>query len=71
MDGKQCTITWYVEGLKRSHVDYQIVSKVKYMIESEYGKMPVTRGKIHTYIGIDIEFIGDVKVTLHQLTHIR
>ena len=34
-------------------------------VEVRYGKMTVTRGRKHTYVGIDIEFIGNGKLTLY------
>ena len=73
MNGKQCTITWYIDDLKISHVDHQVVTNIISMIDSEYGTMTITRGSKDTYIGIDIdiEFIGDGKVTLHQPIHIE
>ena len=73
IDGKQCTITWYIDDLKISHVDHQVVTNIISMIDSEYGTMTITRGSKDTYIGIDIdiEFIGDGKVTLHQPIHIE
>jgi len=64
--GKQCIIVWYVDDLKISHIRRTVVDNVIRIIEEHYGKMPVIRGKKHTYIGIDIEFIGNGKVFLHQ-----
>jgi len=66
---KQWTITWYVNDLKISHIHHQVASKVIYKIEFEYGAMAVISGNVHTHIGINIELIGDGKVTLHQPTH--
>ena len=33
--------------------------------------MAVTRGKKYTYVGIDIEFMGNGKVSLHQKQHLK
>jgi hypothetical protein len=59
INGKQCTICWYVDDLKISHVDKDVVTQVILDIERSYGKMTVTRGKKHTYVGMDIEYIFD------------
>ena len=66
IQGKQCTIVWYVDDLKISHVRRTVVDNVISTIEKKYGKMTVTRGKKHTYVGIDIEFIDNGKVSIHQ-----
>ena len=63
-DGTQCTVCWYVDDLKISHVSEEVVESVISMIEARYGKMSVTRGKKHTYLGMDIEFTGNGEVTI-------
>ena len=66
IDGKQCTICWYVDDLKVSHVDSRVVSGVIEEIEARYGKMVVKRGAKHTYVGMDIEYTGagDAKIIM-------
>jgi hypothetical protein len=49
--GKQCTVAWYVDDNKISHVDDTVVT--------EFGKMTVTRGKHHVFLGMDITFNDD------------
>jgi Reverse transcriptase (RNA-dependent DNA polymerase) len=68
IDGKQCTICWYVDDLKISHVDPNVVTRVIEMIESRFGKMTVTRGDSHVYVGMNIHFPGngEVKVTMNE-----
>jgi len=56
INGEQCTIVWYVDDNKISHVDSAVVTKVIAMIEARFGKMTVTRGKKHTFLGMDIDF---------------
>ena len=66
IDGKQCTICWYVDDTKISHVDEQVVSKVIREIEDRFGKMVVTRGKTHNFVGMDVVFKdnGTVEITM-------
>jgi len=66
VNGKKCTITWYVNDLKISHVEYFVVDDVIKAIESYFRNTAVTRGLTHKYAGIEIEFTGDGKVTLFQ-----
>lgn len=56
-DGKQCTICWYVDDNKISHVDPAVVTKVVKQIEAKFGKMNVTRdGDDHDFLGMNISF---------------
>jgi Reverse transcriptase (RNA-dependent DNA polymerase)/Zinc knuckle len=56
IDGKQCTIVWYVDDTKISHQDDNVVSNVIELIESKFGKMTVTRGREHVFLGMKIDF---------------
>ena len=42
--------------MKKSYVDYQMVSDIIRKIEDDFGKMTVTRGKVHKFVGMDIRF---------------
>ena len=56
INGNQCTICWYVDDTKISHVSELVVDSIISDIESKFGKMTVTRGNKHTFVGVDIEF---------------
>ena len=56
MEGKQCTVCWYVDDNKISHKKSTVVDKVIKEIEDRYGKMSVTRGKEHEFLGMKIKF---------------
>lgn len=51
INGKQCTIVWYVDDTKISHVDPNVVTDVILKIEERFGKMSVTRGREHEFLG--------------------
>ena len=70
-DGTQCTVCWYVDDLKISHVRKEVVEEVVDKIEARYGKMTVTRGNKHTYVGMDIEFTKNGEVELTMKDYIR
>jgi len=59
VDGKQCTVAWYVDDNKISHISPAVVTEVVEAIEKHFGKMTVTRGSKHVFLGMDIDFIGD------------
>jgi hypothetical protein len=56
INGKQCTIAWYVDDNKISHMDPKIVTHIIETIEARFGKMTVTRGKEHVFLGMHIKF---------------
>ena len=57
VDGKQCTIVWFVDDNKISHVNAQVVTDVIAKIEERFGKMTVTRKKVHVFLGMHITFL--------------
>ena len=60
------TITWHVDDLKFSHKDPAEVTKVIKWLEAKYGKLSVSRGKRHDYLGMDLDFsdLGKVMVSM-------
>ena len=66
INGKQCTICWYVDDLKISHVEKAVVESIIKALEDVYGKMKVNIGQKHTYVGIDVEYMdsGEVKISM-------
>lgn len=67
IDGKQCTILWHVDNLKISHANPNVVTNVNKMLKHEFGveaPLTKTRGKIHDYLGMTLDFstCGKVKI---------
>jgi len=54
--GKQCTVAWYVDDNKISRLDDTVVTNIIEKIEAKFGKMTVTTGKHHVFLGMDITF---------------
>jgi hypothetical protein len=71
VDGKQCTICWYVDDNKISHVNPKTVDWVIEEIENKFGKMTVKRGKSHTFVGIDFTMTEDGKVEINMKEYIK
>ena len=74
INGKQCTILWHVDDLKISHVDAEVVTGVLKQINDEYGaegEITSTRGKIHDYLGMTLDFStpGTVQITMIDYIH--
>jgi Reverse transcriptase (RNA-dependent DNA polymerase)/Zinc knuckle len=71
IDGKQCTIIWYVDDLKISHVNADVVTNIINDLQTVFGveaPLTVTRGNVHDYLGmvIDYSITGKVKLTMYD-----
>ena len=65
IDNKQCTILWHIYDLKTSHADPAVVFIFLADVDVEYGKiskMTITRGKVHKYLGTNIDYSSPGKV---------
>jgi hypothetical protein len=74
VDGKQMTICYHVDDCKLSHIDAKANNKMIEWLRQEYksifedgsGEMTVSRGKVHTYVGMKLDYTipGQVSVTI-------
>ncbi len=64
IEGKQCTVAWHADDTKTSHKDDKVVTSVTELIEERFGKMTVTRGKKHVFLGMDVKFCEDGPATI-------
>ena len=69
INGKQYTIGWHVDDLKISHVNSEVVDDVINTLYERYGRealMVTTRGKIHDYLGMTLDYniYGKVQITM-------
>lgn len=71
INGKQCTICWYVDDTKISHEDPKVADSVIKMIEDRFGKMTVKRAKQHTFVGMDFDLTTHGKVKIHMKEYIK
>lgn len=60
IDGHQLTICWHVDDLLLGHVNKQVVSRFLTWLSNRYDtpdkKLTATRGPIHNYLGMKIDF---------------
>jgi len=71
IDGKQCTIAWYVDDNKASHDSEDILIDLIADIEKHFGKLVVSRGKEHTFLGMDLKFKDNSKVHVGMTGYIE
>ena len=53
--GKQCTIVWYVDYNKLSHVDPNVVTGILEEIKKHFGYLVTSRGGTHDLLGMTIK----------------
>lgn len=70
INGKQCTIAWYVDNNKVSHVEQKVVDDVISKIEERFPGLTVTKGDIQTFIGIKMRFLKNKKVAINMRDYI-
>ena len=70
VNGHQLTVMWYVDDLKISHVDNNVVEDTIKELEGHFGEMTVTRGNQHTYVDMDIIFEHEA-VKIHNIEYIK
>jgi len=71
IDNKQCTIAWYVDDMKISHVNQDVVTQIIQDIEKKFGKMSVTRDHKHKLLGMDRNFKHDCTVTVQMKDYLQ
>ena len=62
INGKQYTITWYVDDNKISHVDEYVVTKILEAIKVHFGDLVIYRGNEHNLLGVKININRKEKV---------
>ena len=57
--GKQCMVAWYVDDAKISHEDPEVVTMIINKLEEQFGKMMVTWGSEHVFLGMNIRYTDE------------
>ena len=68
------TVVWYVDNMKISHKILQEVSVViedlKAKCQDEIGKIKVSRGKIHDYLGTTLDYRNPGEVNIDMAEYV-
>ena len=65
---------WHVDGLLISHVEESVVEDILAKLQKRFGKeapLTVTRGKVHNYLGMTIDFSADGKVMFKMNDYVQ
>ena len=57
------TICWHVDDLKMSHRSPQVAAGKIEWLRGIYGNLQISGGKKHEYLGMDIDYTTEGKVT--------
>jgi Reverse transcriptase (RNA-dependent DNA polymerase) len=74
INGAQCTVVWHVDDVKISHVDPKVVTTVIQLFSHKYGKeapLVISRGKVHQYLGMTIDYSVAGKVKFYMKDYIE
>ena len=74
VNGSQLTIVWHVDDCKISHVDEKVVTDMLNKLEQKFGKesaVTVTRGPVHDYLGMTIDYSEEGKVKFYMFDYIE
>ena len=73
VNGKQMTIVWHVDDFKVSHAEESELDKFIQWVKDNYedpdiGLVKVTRGKVHSFLGMVLDFTsdGEVKIDMRE-----
>ena len=67
-NGKQLTVTFHVNNLKVSHVNpFEITLFACYLSRIYGNKLVVYRGKVHDYLGINVDISEKGKVKIDMI----
>ena len=72
--GKQMTVSWHVDDLKVSHKDSVVVDEFLGWVKKTYGsigEVKTTRGKVHDYLGMNLDYTVDGQVTIGMVPYIE
>ena len=74
VNGKQQTVRFHVDDLMSSHVDPQVNTDFVKWLNDKYGTIKdvtETRGKVHEYLGMTIDFTRKGKVKIRMDDYVR
>ena len=71
INGKQCTIGWYVDDNIMGHKDSRVVTEVIAKIEERFPGLTVQRGKELEFLGLDLKFRDNRKVDIGNFGYLK
>ena len=67
VNGQQLTISWHVDDCMASHKEQKVLDDLAQIMTREFGDMEITRGKDHSFLGMEIDVSdGVVKLSMKK-----
>ena len=70
INGKQCTIDWYIDNNKVLHVEQEVIYDVINKVEVIFLGLMVREGNTHTLLGTNIRYVKNKKVAINMKEYI-
>ena len=73
-EGKQQTVRFHVDDLMSSHINTRINDEFAKWLQNKYGTygdVKVTRGKVHDYLGMILDFREDKKLIVDMTKYVK
>jgi len=70
IDGKQCTIGFYVDDNMISHVKTSVVNDTLKLIEGYFPGLQIQRGRKLDFLGLEVEFRDDGKASIGTVQYL-
>ena len=70
IEGKQCTIGYYVDDNLATHDSDTVLKEVADLVEKEVGKITITTGNKHNFLGMDLTFHENGTVTIDMSDYV-
>ena len=70
INGSQMTVVWHVDDLKVSHKKAIEITKLAMYLDDIYPGLKVNHGKIHDYLGMNLDFSEDVNVKVSMIPYL-
>ena len=75
VDDAQLMVVWHVDDMKISHVKKKCVDEMiewlKSMYEDKVGKVKQSHGKIHDYLGMEMDFSNPGMVQVKMIRYVK
>ena len=72
INGTTMTVTWHIDDLLASHINPVENTKLGIYLATKYGDgLTIKRGKVHDYLGMDLDFSSDKVAKVGMIKYIR
>ena len=71
INGKQCTLCFYVDDNKISHVEEEVLEKIVKEISEYFGDLKIYRGNKHTFLGMNVTITNDHNIEIEMTDQLK